>query len=369
MTSSLISDKPSSKVTFPNGNTFRKTLNERVKKYFQENDIKPNNNPAMYLKTAIILTWIFGAWAFILFGPAIMWLKVLGCIVLGLGIGGGGMSVAHDANHGSYSTNSRINKLLGLVHDFLGVSSYLWRFRHNFLHHTYTNLDGHDVEIDGSGVIRMYPNMEHKWYHQFQHLFIWFIYPIIPFYWSINEMKLMASSQGKYLNYSIPKLKTSELITFWGMKLLNFVFFVIIPITVGYTIWQTLLGVMIAFMTYGFVVCEVFMLAHVLEATEFPEVEPESNSINDEWAIFQIKTTADFAPHNPILNWYIGGLNYQTVHHLFPHVCHIHYPKIAPILTEVCEEFGVKYNVYPTFREAIASNYRWLKLMGTASNA
>ncbi|NEP58394.1 MAG: acyl-CoA desaturase [Symploca sp. SIO2G7] len=368
MSSSLISDRRSSKVTFSNGNNFRKTLNERVKNYFRENNINHRDNPGMYLKTVIILTWIFSAWAFILFGPTIMWLKVLGCMVLGLGLGGCGMSVAHDANHGSYSSNPRINKILGLTHDFVGVSSFLWRFRHNFLHHTYTNLDGHDVEIDGDGLLRMSPNMEHKWYHRFQHLFIWFIYPIIPLYWSICDMRLVAS-QGKYFEYKIPKLKKSELIIFWGMKLLNFIFFVFIPLAVGYTIWQTVLGVIIAFMTYGFVVCEIFMLAHVLEATEFPEVDPESNRINEEWAIFQIKTTADFAPKNHILNWYIGGLNYQTVHHLFPQICHIHYPKIAPILAEVCEEFGVKYHVYPTLTEAIASNYRWLKLMGTTSDA
>ncbi|NET60978.1 MAG: acyl-CoA desaturase, partial [Symploca sp. SIO2E6] len=334
MSSSLISDRPSSKVTFPNGNNFRKTLNERVRNYFQENDIDPQNNQAMYVKTAIILTWILSAWAFLLFGPQIMWIKVLVCMVLGLGLGACGMSVAHDANHGSYSTNPRINKILGLTHDFIGVSSYLWRFRHNFLHHTYTNLGGHDVEIDGNGLLRMFPKMEHKWFHRLQHLFIWFIYPIIPFYWSIGEMQLVAF-QGKYHEHPIPKLKTSELITFWGMKLVNLVFFVLIPLAVGYTLWQTLLGVCITFMTYGFVVCEIFMLAHVLEVVEFPEVDPESNSIEDEWAIFQIKTTADFAPNNQILNWYIGGLNYQVVHHLFPHICHIHYPQIAPILAEV----------------------------------
>ncbi|NEP09969.1 MAG: acyl-CoA desaturase [Symploca sp. SIO2C1] len=368
MTSSVLREKSSSKVTFPNGNNFRKTLNERVKKYFQENEIDTQNNQAMYVKTAIILTWIISAWLFILFGPSIMWLKALGCVVLGLGVSACGMSIAHDANHGSYSTNPRINKIFGLCHDFIGVSSYLWRFRHNFLHHTYTNIDDHDVEIHGDGVVRMSPNMGHKWHHQFQHLFIWFIYPFIPFYWFIGDIKLV-TYKGRYGNHRFPKLKMSELIIFWGMKLFTISFFVLIPLAVGYTLLQTIIGVGLTFMTHGLVVCEIFMLAHVLEATQFPEVEPESNSINDEWAIFQIKTTADFAPKNPILNWYIGGLNYQVVHHLFPHICHIHYPHIAPILSEVCEEFGVKYHVYPTLTAAIASNYRWLKFMGTESNA
>jgi linoleoyl-CoA desaturase len=107
------------------------------------------------------------------------------------------------------------------------------------------------------------------------------------------------------------------------------------------------------------------MLAHVIKPAEFIQPNPESNEIDDEWAIFQVKTTVDFAPKNSFLNWYLGGLNYQVVHHLFPHVCHIHYPKIAPILAEVCADFGVSYNIYPTFGEALAANFSWLKLMGS----
>lgn len=367
MSSSVIRDKYSSKVSFVSGNNFRKTLNERVRNHFQENNIDSENNRRMYLKSVVIFLWIVSSWTFILFGPSILWIKALGCVVLGLGIAACGMSVGHDANHGSYSNNSRINKMVGLTYDFIGLSSYLWRFRHNHLHHIYTNLDGHDMEIHGDGLVRLSPNMEHKWHHQFQHLFIWFVYPIIPLYWFLSDIKLVAFN-GTYQEHSIPELKRSELIIFWVMKLVNIGFFVGIPIAVGYTIWQTLIGGAIAYMTYGIVVCEIFMLAHVLEGVEFPEVDPESNSIDDEWAIFQVKTAADFSPNNPILNWYLGGLNYQVVHHLFPHICHIHYPHIAPILSEVCTEFGVKYNVYPTLIEAITSNYRWMKLMGTNSS-
>jgi len=350
------------RVTFAKGVGFKKELNRRVEHYFKSNRIKPRDNPAMYLKTLTIFVWLVSAWTFTVFAPVSLGVRAIGCVIIGLAIGAVGMSVGHDANHGGYSSNHRINKLLGLTYDVIGLSSYLWRFRHNFLHHTYTNMVGHDVEIHGDGLIRMSPTMEHKWHHQFQHIFIWFVYPFIPFYWSVSDISL-GLFQGKYHEHKIPKLSTLQTVTLVGLKLLGLAWFIGVPIFVGYDPLTVLLGYSIAYMVYGLVICVVFMLAHVLEPAEF--IEPNSaNSIDDEWAILQVKTTVDFAPKNPILNWYVGGLNYQVIHHLFPHVCHVHYPKLAPIVADVCEEFGVKYNVYDTFSGAIEANYNWLKFLG-----
>lgn len=353
------------RVTFGKNVGFRKELNRRVDAMFASENMAPRDNPAMYLKTVIILSWMFSAWAFTLFGPSVYWMKVLGCVILGFAIAGVGFSIGHDANHGGYSNSHRVNRTIGLIYDFIGVSSYLWRFRHNVLHHTYTNILGYDVEIHGNELVRMSPSMEPKWYHKFQHLFIWFVYPIIPFYWSVADVDLILFKR-KYQDNQIPKPKTLELITLLGFKLIWLGFFIGIPIAVGYSPLEAIIGCTIAYMTYGLWICVVFMVAHVLEPAEFIQPDVETNKIDDEWAIFQVKTAVDFAPKNWFLNWYLGGLNYQVVHHLFPHVCHIHYPKIAPILAELCSEYGVKYNVYDTFAETIVANYRWLKKMGTA---
>lgn len=351
-----------SRVTFSKAIGFRKELNNRVEDYFLSNNIKPRDNPAMYFKTFVILTWLICAWAFTVFVPAPLVFKALGCVILGLAIAAVGMSIGHDANHGGYSSNPAANKVLGLTYDFIGLSSYLWRFRHNFLHHTYTNILGHDVEIHGDGLVRMTPQMEYKQYHRFQHLFIWFIYPLIPIYWSIGDIHL-ALFKRRYHEHIVPKLQSLELVTLIGLKLLGIFCFIGIPIVIGHPPLLVIAGGLIAYGVYGLVVCTIFMLAHVLEPAEFIEPHPMTNSIDDEWAIFQVKTTVDFAPKNPLVNWYVGGLNYQAVHHLFPHVCHIHYPKIAPILADVCQEFGIQYSVYETFRGALAANYRWLKQM------
>ncbi|HEY9699142.1 MAG TPA: acyl-CoA desaturase [Trichocoleus sp.] len=353
------------RVAFTQNIGFRKELNQRVNAYFRSANLTTRDNPAMYLKTAVIFSWVISAWAFTLFGPPILWMKVIGCILLGGGIAAVGFSVGHDANHGGYSSRKWVNSLMGLTYDVIGVSSYLWRYRHNYLHHTYTNILGHDVEIHGDGLVRMTPYMEQQPYHKLQHLFINFVYAIIPFYWSIADVQMMLFKRH-YHEHTLPQLKTSEVLTMLIGKVVWLGLFLGIPVLVGYSPLQALVGFTITYMVYGVLICNVFMLAHVLDTAEYIQPELDSNAIDDEWAVFQVRTTVDFAPKNAFLNWYLGGLNYQVVHHLFPQVCHIHYPQIAPILAEVCEEFGVKYQVYPTFRSALAANYRWLKYLGTA---
>jgi linoleoyl-CoA desaturase len=218
------------------------------------------------------------------------------------------------------------------------------------------------VEIHGDGVVRMTPHAEHKWYHRYQHLFIPILYAIIPLYWSFSDVRSILFGH-RFGEIKIPNPKPIDLFVLLSGKVVYLFWFIGIPLLVGYSPLEIAIGFLIAFMTYGVLACHVFMLAHVLEPAEF--IQPsETNQIEDEWAIFQVRTTVDFAPKNTFLNWYLGGLNYQVVHHLFPQICHIHYPKIAPILAEVCQEFGVNYAVYPTLRGALTYNYRWLRQLG-----
>jgi linoleoyl-CoA desaturase len=352
------------RVSFAKNIGFSKALNKRVDAYFQAENLSQRDNLAMYAKTIIILAWVISAWIFTLFGPPIMWMKVVSCFVLGLAIAAAAFNIGHDANHGGYSSNRKINNILGLSYDlFVGISSYLWKFRHNFLHHTYTNIVGHDYDLNWDGLVRLCEPIEHQKHHKFQHLYIWFLHAMMPLYWSATDVHMILKKRQCH-EYVLPKTKPFDLFVLFGFKLIWITLFLVLPVAIGYTPLQTILGVFIAYMTAGLVAGVVFILAHVGEIQEFPEPNSESKNVDDEWAVSQVRTTVDFAPNNPILNWYLGGLNYQTVHHLFPNICHIHYPKIAPILAEVCEEFGVKYNVYPTFGDALAANYRWLKIMG-----
>jgi linoleoyl-CoA desaturase len=88
--------------------------------------------------------------------------------------------------------------------------------------------------------------------------------------------------------------------------------------------------------------------------------------MEDEWAIHQLRTTANFATHNRIISWLVGGLNFQIEHHLFPKVSHVHYPKLSKIIRETCAEFNVPYQEYPRMWQAVVSHVAFLRQLGRA---
>ena len=109
----------------------------------------------------------------------------------------------------------------------------------------------------------------------------------------------------------------------------------------------------------SFFIITVFQLAHVLEDTDM--VVHEDHKVEENWAIHQLNTTANFAMGNRVWTWLLGGLNYQVEHHLFAHISHIHYAKISPIIQEVCKKYGITYHSYPTVQSAIFSHIRYIK--------
>jgi linoleoyl-CoA desaturase len=98
-------------------------------------------------------------------------------------------------------------------------------------------------------------------------------------------------------------------------------------------------------------------------------VDAEGNErMETDWAVHQVQTTVDFARGNRLLCWFLGGLNFQVEHHLFSRICHVHYPALSKVVEEVCREFGVRYAAQKSFIGAVASHFRWLKLMGSTPN-
>jgi linoleoyl-CoA desaturase len=163
----------------------------------------------------------------------------------------------------------------------------------------------------------------------------------------------------------IKKLSIKEHLGFWGAKVGYAIVFMVLPIyMVGFISW--LVGFLIASMVTGFVISIVFQLAHTVEDTQFPVPLADTNKIENEWAIHQIQTTANFATKNRLISWLVGGLNFQIEHHLFPKVSHIHYPAISKIIKQTCADFGINYIEYPKMRHAIASHASYLRKMGRA---
>ena len=152
-------------------------------------------------------------------------------------------------------------------------------------------------------------------------------------------------------------------IVFWFSKFLYVTFYVAIPIY--YLGWQSwLVGFLIVHMTMGLTLSIVFQLAHTVEKTKFDSVGEDQKVIDSEWAIHEIRSTADFAAQNKVISWLIGGLNFQIEHHLFPQISHVHYRALSEIVRKQCKLFGLPYHYYPSMTQAIRSHVRLMKQLG-----
>jgi linoleoyl-CoA desaturase len=148
-------------------------------------------------------------------------------------------------------------------------------------------------------------------------------------------------------------------------KTLYFLVFIGVPLWLSsFLWWEIVIGFIIVHFTAGIIMSTVFQMAHVVEGAQQP-LPDASGTIPHEWMVHQLHCTSDFAPKNRILGWYIGGLNYQIEHHLFPNISHIHYRKIAPIVQTTATKFGIFYNVKPTFVSALSSHINRLKELGS----
>jgi linoleoyl-CoA desaturase len=152
-------------------------------------------------------------------------------------------------------------------------------------------------------------------------------------------------------------------VLFWCFRAVNVLMYFVLPFV--FAPWPVAaVGVVLALFTAGSVLAHVLMLAHIHNDLAFVEPSTDPLRVENEWAIHQVVTTMNFAQHNRAINWYVGGLNFQIEHHLFPQMCHLVYPRIAPLVREVCAEFGVRYQTDDSFWHAIGEHYRSLKLFG-----
>jgi len=348
----------------PANRAFFGTLRKRVDQYFKDNNISKHANPAMVTKTISLLLITFGVYGLIISGILPKWGMLIGAVVMGFGIAGIGFSIAHDALHNAYSSNNKVNKLLGLTMDLIGSNSYTWHLKHNLAHHTYTNIHDYDEDIKGAAVIRFSPFAPYKKFHRFQHIYGFLLYSLV--YINIllvyNFQRFIESGFGPFRNLKHPRKEWIKLI---GFKLLFFFYTIAIPLMVlDISVGEFILGYLAMCVTTGLTLGLIFNLAHVVENLDYPLPDVEKANMEEAWAIHQLRTTANFAPKNKFLTWYIGGLNYQIEHHLFPGVCSIHYPKLAKIVEQTATEFGVPYVTYKTLGKSLNSHYKMLRTLG-----
>ncbi|WP_207512268.1 fatty acid desaturase family protein [Longitalea luteola] len=353
-----------SKAVFNNKNAvFFPSLKMAIDKYFKENNLKTTGSWRLYYKTIVLIVAVSALYVLAISFSLPVSITVITGVLLGFLSACIGFNVMHDANHGSYSSRKWVNNTLGLTINALGGNSFIWRHKHNIIHHTYTNVDGIDDDIAKTPFIRMCSSQHWVPMHRLQHLYTPFLYAISSMIWILFQ-DFEKYFKRKVHNTELQKMKVKDHVVFWVSKLLYILFYIILPIWL--TGWQQWLVFFVSLhVGLGFTLAIVFQLAHVVEETEFVFAPlQETTVIENEWAIHQLKTTSNFSPHNKLICWFAGGLNYQVEHHLFPRISHIHYPALSSIVKLKCEEFNVPYNSIPSFNQAVRSHFRFIKALG-----
>lgn len=346
----------------PNSDFFM-TLRTAVNQYFEQNGKKQSGDARLYIKTIVLVSAGVAVYASLML-VAMSWYVALPlAFAMGLLQAFIGFNVMHDACHGAYSSKKKINDFLGLSMNALGSDAFMWKQKHNLVHHTYTNIDGVDDDIQKAPLIRMAPSQPKVWAHRFQFIYIIPLYAVSTIFWILLKDFQEYFSTKKY-SVKVDTMNTREHIIFWVSKTLYVGFYIVLPIFVwGWFAWM--IGFIAMHVSLGLTLSLVFQLAHVVENVEFEEAHEEGvTQIDSEWAVHQLKTTSDFAVNNKVVSWFLGGLNYQVEHHLFPKISHVHYPALQKIVAETCKKYGVDYHEYPTTRAALASHFRHMYKLG-----
>lgn len=362
MSNVSVSSRPADRLTFAGANDFHRELRCRVDAWFAETGRRKRDNPAMYRKTAVILTAFFGFYALLVFWADTWWQAAPLAVLLGLATAGIGFNIEHDGGHNAYSSRRWVNRISALTLDLIGGSSYLWRWKHAVFHHTYVNIKGYDSDIDLGVLIRLSPHHRRYTHQRLQHWYAWLLYGVMAMKWHFyDDFRDLRSGRIGDLDY--PRPRGWDLFALVAGKLLFFTLAFGIPLLL-HPFATVAAFYALAAAVAGVALSVVFQLAHCVEEADFVAPAEGSDEVATAWAVHQAQSTVNFARKSRLAAWYLGGLNFQVEHHLLPGICHVNYPALAPIVKQVCDEYGVRYAEYASFASGIRAHYRWLKRMG-----
>ncbi|MBD1397035.1 acyl-CoA desaturase [Pontibacter sp. JH31] len=344
---------------------FFPTLRKRVDAYFTENNLPKSGNSHILIKSIVLLLLYVVPFVLLLaLTPGLVFSLVL-WFVMGIGVAGVAMSVMHDANHGAFSKSKTLNYLMAHSVNLLGASAFNWKLQHNILHHTYTNVVEMDEDIDDMVFMRFSPHTNVRFFHKVQWVYAFFFYGLLTLYWVIlKDFLQFFRFIRSGVNANSKAQNTSAFLKIVAFKVLYFFSILVAPTLIfGIPFLEVLLGFVLMHFVAGIILSTVFQLAHTVEGTSHP-LPSETGVIENDWAIHQLNTTANFSRKSKLLSWYVGGLNFQIEHHLFPRISHVHYPAIAEIVKETAAEFNLTYLESKTFVEAVRSHLSTLHRFG-----
>jgi linoleoyl-CoA desaturase len=339
-------------------------LRQAVDAYFKRNNKSRYANANMVFKTIFMLALYYVPYALMISGSTTgawgfwsMW------VLMGFGMAGIGLSVMHDANHGAYSSNKLVNTFFGLTLNALAGSAKNWRVQHNRLHHTYTNVHDMDPDVSPAPMLRFSPDAPLKKIHKLQHIYAWFFYSLMTVSWSTAKefIQLNGFKRDGVIQKSEYWPMMLEMVA-W--KIVYYCYMLVLPyILLDVSLGALIVGYLTLHLIAGFILSIIFQTAHVMPDCDSPKVNKEG-TIENNWAIHQLQTTSNYAPNSKFFSWFVGGLNFQVEHHLFPTICHVHYKSLSKIVQEKAKKYNLPYYSQHSFLDALRQHKDMLKKLG-----
>jgi linoleoyl-CoA desaturase len=352
-------------LTFPASNAFREDLEASVAAYFETRGLARRGCTRMLLKTATLFIWLAASYLALVFLATTWWQALPLAASLALAMAGIGFCVMHDGNHGAYSRHRWLNKAAALSLNLLGGCSYFWHFKHNIAHHSFPNVTGSDDDFNVGVAGRLSPLDRHRPFHRFQHIYIWGLYAMLAIEWqTTGDFRTMIRPGIADTNY--PRPRGWEQVYFWVGKAVFYGLAFAIPLQ-SHSVAAVVGLYLFTSAVLGLTLATIFQLAHCVQEAAFPAPASGTRRMEHDWFSHQVVTAVDFARDNRLLTWYLGGLNFQIEHHLFPKICHLHYPALSPIVERVCRAHGVRHSSHPRMRDALRSHVRFLKRLGSGA--
>lgn len=346
-------------MTFSDTDSVFKDLKFLVNEYLKNSKIKATGPQEMHLKSALLfLAWIFCYLTLLIVGKnypvtaliSLPFLLLFSCSLL--------FCVMHDASHQAFSSKNFINRLiLKATLSIVGGCSYSWHQEHVLRHHGNTNVLGEDPDVYASHVLRLHPEDKWHFWHRFQHFYAIPLYSLMWIHWFYNDLV-----NALFNTYQLSKQKH---LLFWIQIFVGIIPHLILGLVLPYCAFKNfwLVGIIYSafFMCLSLVMALTFVLAHVSDGQNF---FLPGDVWKRDWALHQLQTTCDFAVENRFLNFFLGGLNFQIEHHIFPNICHLHYPHIQKIVKNYCVKHNLPYHEEKTLWEALKKHVLHLKRMG-----
>lgn len=338
----------------------KRDLFRKVHAYFEQSGRSHSGGRKLALKIATVYSWFLASYLALLLSQS-LWAGLLSALSLGLAIGCVGTCVMHESNHGACFQSRTVNRLLGYSLDLIGGSSYYWRWSHG-LHHRYPNVEDLDYDIDIMPVLRLAPWQKRHWAHRYQHNYVWLLFTLTAPKWNfIDDYRdIFRGTVGKV---SVARPSGADLIALLVFKGFFYTWAFVLPIVILgpgralllWAVWTSVTGIVLG---------GLFQLGHLTtDSKTTAKATKDSKSLNSTFIATQILNTANFRASR-LVSWYAGGLNYQIEHHLFPHISHVHYPALAPIVEDFCRENDIQYCMQRSLISALKAHRANLKALG-----